>query len=149
MTVIRPSKLQRDGLFGALVLVFILAFVRGFPGAATSGGKVAVAIFTGAVAAALIWGWIRAIRHPSYLEISQDSVTLVEPGGQRSTLSRASGDEILVTVTGGGRYRRPALTIAGAGTLLPLSFFSMAEIQRQCLACGWRFHKPGRRRGRG
>jgi hypothetical protein len=149
MAVIHPSKLQRDGLYGALVLVFALAFVRGLPSAATGGGKVAVVIFTGAVAALLIWGWVRAIRRPSYLEISADAVALVEPGGKRTTLSRTSGDEILVTATGGGRYRRPALTIAGSGTLLPLSFFSMGEIQRQCVACGWRFSKPGLRRNRG
>ena len=76
-------------------------------------------------------------------------MTLVEPTGKRTTLSRESGDEILVTVTGGGRYRRAALTIAGSGTLLPLSFFSMSEIKRQCLASGWRFHKPGWPRNRG
>jgi hypothetical protein len=148
MTVIRPSRLQRDGLFGALVLVFILAFIRGFPGAATTGGKIAVLVVTGAVTALLVWGWVRAIRRPGILEISPEAVTLVEPGGQRKTLSRASGDEILVTTVGGGRYRKPALTIAGSGTVLPLSFFSMSEIQRQCLACGWRFHKPGWRRNR-
>ena len=149
MTVIRPSRLQRDGLFGALVAVFVLAFARGYPGAATTGGRIGVVIFTGGVTAVLLWGWIRAIRRPSVLEISPEAVTLVEPGGQRKTLSRAFGDEILVTAVGGGRYRRPALTIDGSGTVLPLSFFSMSEIKRQCLACGWQFRKPGRRRDRG
>src|SRR5216683_923755 len=56
MTVIRPSRAQRDGLFGALLVVFILAFARGFPGATTSGGRVAVAIFTAGMAALLLWG---------------------------------------------------------------------------------------------
>ena len=149
MNVIRPSRLQRDGLFGALVFVFVLAFIRGYPGATTTGGRIAVAIFAGAVTGLLIWRWVRVIRRPSYLEISPEAVTLVEPGGQRQTLSRESGDEILVTVVGGGRYRKPALTIAGTGTVLPLSFLSMSEIRRQCLACGWRFRKPGRRRDRG
>ncbi|HEX6931278.1 MAG TPA: hypothetical protein VF162_03965 [Streptosporangiaceae bacterium] len=149
MNVIRPSRLQRDGLFGALVVVFVLAFFRGYPGATTTGGRVAVAVFAGVVTALLVWGWVRVIRRPSYLEISPEAVTLVDPGGQRKTLSRESGDEILVTATGGGRYRRPALTIAGSGTVLPLSFFSMSQIRRQCLACGWRFRKPGWRRNRG
>lgn len=149
MTVIRPSRLQRDGLFGALVVVFVLAFVRGFPGATTTGGRIAVVIFAGGVAALLLWFWVRTIRRQTVLEISPEAVTLVEPGGKRTTLSRQSGDEILVTVTGGGRYRRAALTIAGSGTLLPLSFFSMSEVKRQCLASGWQFHKPGWQGNRG
>ena len=50
-----------------------------------------------------------------------------------------------MTVVGGGRYRRSALTIAGSGTAIPLSFFSLSEIERQCVANGWRFTRPGRR----
>jgi hypothetical protein len=146
MTVIRPSRLQRDGLFGALIAVFVLAFARGFPAAATTGGRIAVAAFAGVVTAVLVWGWIRVIRRPNRREISPDAVTLVDADGTRTTLSRASGDEITVTTVGGGRYRRPALTIVGSGTILPLIFFSLSEIQRECLAKGWRFHKPGRRR---
>jgi len=148
MTVIRPSRAQRDGLFGVLLVVLILAFARGFPGAATTGGRVAVAAFTGGMTALLLWGWIRLIRRPSHLEISPEAITLVEPGGRRTTLSRASGDEITVTAVGGGRYRRSALTISGSGTVLPLSFFSLGEIQRQCLVSGWQFHKPGWRRSK-
>ena len=148
MTVIRPSRAQRDGLFGTLLVVLILAFARGFPGAATTGGRVAVAVFTGGMAALLLWGWIRLIRRASCLEIAPETVTLVEPGGRRTTLSRASGDEITVTAVGGARYRRSALTITGSGTVLPLSFFSLGEIQRQCLANGWQFHKPGWRRAK-
>ena len=59
------------------------------------------------------------------------------PGGRIATV---------VTVTGGGRYRHPALTIAGSGVLLPLGFFDLKEIQRQCQADGWRFSGQGRRR---
>jgi len=149
MTVIRPSKIQRDSLFAALVAVFVFAFIRGYPGATSTGGRIAVIVFAGAVTALLLLFWVRTIRKQTLLEVSPEAVTLVEPTGKRITLSRESGDEILVTVTGGGRYRTAALTIAGSGTLLPLSFFSMSEIKRQCLASGWRFRKPGWRRNRG
>jgi hypothetical protein len=149
MTVIRPSKLQRDGLFCALVFVFSLAFIRGYPGATTAGGRIAVSIFAVAATAILILFWIRAIRRQTILEISHDAVTLVGPDGKRTSLSRESGDEILLTATGGSRYRTAALTIAGSGTLLPLSFFSIGQVKRQCLASGWRFRKPGWRRHRG
>jgi hypothetical protein len=41
MTVVRPSKWQRDVLFGGLVLIFVLGLVRGLSGASTGGGRVA------------------------------------------------------------------------------------------------------------
>ncbi|MDR2984866.1 MAG: hypothetical protein LBV34_08490 [Nocardiopsaceae bacterium] len=149
MTVIRPSRLQRDGLFGALVFVFVLAFIRGYPGATTTGGRIAVTAFAGVLTALLLWIWVRTIRRRTQLEISAKAVTLVEPGGKRTTLSRESGDEILVKMIGGIRYRTAALTIAGSNTLLPLSFFSISEVKRQCLASGWRFRKPGLQLSRG
>src|SRR5258706_14155139 len=130
MTVIRPSRAQRDGLFGALIVVFIAAFARGFPGAATTGGRVAVAVFTGGMTALLLWGWIRLIRRPSHLEISPAAVTLVEPGRRRTTLSRAPGDGIIVTALGGGRCRREPVPTTASATWLPLRCLTLARIQR-------------------
>ncbi len=146
MTVIRQSKLQRDGLFGILLILLAVAMYRGEAGASSSGGRIAIAVIGGAIAVGLIWAWVRMITRPSLLEMSADAVTLVQPGGERRTLSRAAGNEIVVIVTGGGRYRRPALTIAGSGVVLPLGFFDLNTIQRQCQADGWQFTRQGRRR---
>jgi hypothetical protein len=55
--VVRQSRLQRDGLFGTLIAVFGLALARGYTGAHTSTGRIAVAVFVCTVTAALIWGW--------------------------------------------------------------------------------------------
>jgi hypothetical protein len=111
-----------------------------------TSGRIAVSAFAGCVTIVLLWGWIRLIRRPSHLEISPETVTLVEPDGKRTTLSRASGGEITVTASGGGRYRQRALTIVGSGAVLPLGFFDLREIQRQCVASGWQFHMSARRR---
>jgi len=54
MTVIRPSRLQRDGLFGALLAIFVLVFVRGFAGATTTGGRIAVAVVIGGITVPLL-----------------------------------------------------------------------------------------------
>lgn len=145
MTVIRPSPLQRDGLFGALTLLFALALWRGFTGATTTAGQIAVVVFCGGVLALLAWAWTYALLHPRQIEISAEAVTLTGPGGERETLSRSSGDELRVVVVGSGRYRRSALTIPGSGTNLPLGFFSLGEVQRGCTEYGWRFTRPGRR----
>lgn len=144
MTVVRPGKWHRDGLFGGLVLIFVLALARGLSGAHTGGGRVAVIVFAGGVIALLLATWIAQISQPGRLEITAQAVTLVDAKGKKTTLSRASGDELKVTVSG-GRYRRRGLTVDGSGTVIPLSFFSLAEIQQAATANGWRFTRPGRR----
>jgi hypothetical protein len=140
MTVVNQSRAQRDGTFGALVALFILVFVRGYPGAQTTGGRIAVCLFVGLALAVIVWGWIMVVRRPSHLEVSDQAITMVSPQGQRTTLSRQSGDELSIVTVGQGRYRLKGLTIAGSGTVITVRFFfSLKEIRKQCLANGWRF----------
>ena len=54
MTVLRPGRPQRDGLFGGLIVIFVLALVRGLAGAQTSAGRVAVIVFVALVIAGLL-----------------------------------------------------------------------------------------------
>jgi hypothetical protein len=144
MTVLRPGRLQRDGLFGGLILVFVLALVRGLIGAQTSAGRVAVIVFAALVIAGLMAAWIVQLARPSRLEITAEAVTLADAKGRRTTLSREAGDELMVVVSGGGRYRRRGLTIAGSGTVIPLGFFSLTQLQQAVTAAGWRLTRPGR-----
>ena len=137
--VVRQSRLQRDGLFGALVAVFLIALARGYPGAQTTAGRIAVVVFVSVVTAALVLGWVRLIRRPCRLEITGQAVTFVDGKGATRTLSRRSGDQLRMVAVGGGRFRQPGLTIQGAGTVIPLPFFSTKEVRRQCLAAGWSF----------
>jgi HAMP domain-containing protein len=145
MTVLRPGRLQRDGLFGGLIVIFVLALVRGLAGAQTSAGRVAVIVFAALVIAGLLAAWIVQLARPSRLEITAQAVTLVDARGKRTTLSHEAGDELKVVISGGGRYRRRGLTIAGSGTVIPLGFFSLTQVQRAATAAGWRLTKPGRR----
>ena len=141
--VLRQSRLQRDGLFGGLIAVFLVALVRGYPGAQTSTGRIVLVIFVSVVTAALTVGWVRLIRRPYRLEISSQTITLVDGKGAARTLSRRSGDELRLVSLGSGRYRQYGLTIQGADTVLPLPFFSAKQVRRQCRAAGWSF--PARR----
>jgi hypothetical protein len=145
MTVVRPSKWQRDVLFGGLILILVLGLVRGLSGASTGGGRVAVIVFAGSVTALLLATWIAQLLWPGRLEITDEAVTLVAGHGKKTTLSRESGDELRVVVSR-GRYRRRLLTIDGSGTVIPLGFFSLAEIERATAAHGWRLSRPARRR---
>jgi len=141
--VVHQSRLQRDGLFGALVAVFLIALARGYPGAQTTAGRIAVVVFVSVLTAALVLGWARLIRRPCRLEITAQAVTFVDGKGATSTLSRRSGDQLRLVSAGGARFRQPGLTIQGAGTVIPLPFFSTKEVRRQCAAAGWSF--AGRR----
>jgi hypothetical protein len=141
--VVRQSRLQRDGLFGALVAVFLVALARGYPHAQTATGRAVLVVFVTVVTAALVVAWARLLRRPCRLEISRQAVTFVDGRGAARVLSRGQGDQLRVTSLGSGRYRRPGLAIAGTGTAIPLPFFSVREVRRQCLAAGWSF--AGRR----
>jgi hypothetical protein len=141
--VLRQSRLQRDGLFGALIAVFLVALARGYPGAQTTTGRVVLVIFVSVVTVALAVGWVRLLRRPCRLEISGQTITYVDGKGATRVLSRRSGDELKLVSLGSGRYRQYGLTIQGADTVLPLPFFSAKQVKRQCRAAGWSF--PARR----
>jgi hypothetical protein len=141
--VLHQSRLQRDGLFGALIAVFLVALVRGYTGAQTTTGRVVLVVFVSVVTAALAVGWVRLIRRPCRLEISSQTITFVGGKGATRVLSRRSGDELKLVSLGSGRYRQYGLTIQGADTVLPLPFFSAKQVKRQCRAAGWSF--PARR----
>jgi hypothetical protein len=137
--VVRQSRAQRDGLFGGLAAVFVVALWRGYTGAQTSAGRAAMVVFTGLVLAGLTFLWVRYARRPSRLEITSQVITYVDPQGERRTLTGAPGSELVFTTLGSGRYRSRALTVRGSGTVIPLPFFSTREVRRQCTARGWQF----------
>ena len=137
--VVRQSRAQRDGLFSALIAVFLVALVRGYTGAQTSAGRAAVVVFVSVVTAALAAGWVRLIRRPCRLEVTPQLITFVDRAGAARVLSREQGDQLRIVAVGSGRFRQPGLTIAGTGTVIGLPFFSTKEVRRQCLAAGWSF----------
>jgi len=93
---VRQSRAQRDGLFGGGVVVAALALGRGFTGAQTADGRIAVAVICGALVALLAWVWVRVIRRPDHLEITGQAITHVSWKGQTVTLSRQQGDVLRV-----------------------------------------------------
>lgn len=136
--VVRESRLQRDGLFGGLVAVFVLAFFRGFAGAHTGTGRIAVTIFTTAIIAVLTIGWISIANRRSRLEISRATISYVSKNRDRLVLSRLAGNQLRI-VPGSGRYRRPGLAIDGADLVLPLGLFSIRAVKQACQSKGWEF----------
>lgn len=145
--VVRQSHAQREGLFGGLVAVFVLAFARGFPGASTTSGKVAVTILCAGLVILIAAGWVNILRHPPRLEISGPAISYIDGQGKVTTLARESGGELRFVTTGSGRYRSRGMMASGSATVLPLPFFSARQVREQTTACGWQFRSGRRSRG--
>lgn len=143
MAVVRQSSAQRDGLMGVLIAVFAVAIWRGYTGAQTTGGRIALVVILGGFAVALAVGWIRLITRRCELQISEQAIAYVEGGVVQSRLTRQDGTQLRFVTLGSGRWRRTGLTVAGPGPVISLGFFSREAIRGQCAAKGWQF-APGR-----
>jgi hypothetical protein len=137
--VVRESRAQRDGLFGGLVAIFALAFARGFAGAGTSAGRIAVTVFCAVVIAIIVTGWIVIVRRRSRLEISRATICYVTKGDERLALSRQPSGRLRVVNRGSGRYRTQGLALDGSDQVLPLALFSVRQVRQACIAKGWEF----------
>jgi hypothetical protein len=137
--ILRESRLWPNVLFGALVVVFILALVRGLAGAHTAGGRAAVAVIFGAAAALAAWAWVVVIRRRGRLEITGQAITYAGGKGQPVTLSREQGDVLHVVEMGAPRYPKRCLTVQGTSTIIPLNLFRLSEVRQACTARGWQF----------
>ena len=132
-----------------IVVAFAVTLFRLVTGAQTSTGRVTgVAVFA-AVMVLLTVGWIRMSRTPRRrLEITEDAIRYVQPGGRVSALSRQSGDELAFVMEHRGAMSRVwvlGLTIKGTDTVMDLrGEFPREEVRQACLARGWRFDRQRR-----
>ena len=148
-TVLIESRRQGNIVLALLAAVFAVALFRLVAGAQSSTGRVAGAVVFGAVLVGLIVGWIRMSRSPRRrLEITQDAIRYVRPGGRVDALSRQWGDELRFVVQHRGVASRVwalGLTIKGTDTVMDVrGEFSREAVRQACLAHGWRFDEQGR-----
>jgi hypothetical protein len=141
--VVAEDRRQIGFLFGFLILVFVLALVRGVTGGQTTGDRVAAAVFCVVVIAVLAGGGFWMIRRPARLEVGVDAVRFVQRDGHASALSRQSGNELRFV-----KQHRSALSriwtlgvgVVGTDTVIELpGFFARNAIRKACGSCGWRF----------
>jgi hypothetical protein len=132
-TIVAASRWQVSILFGFLTLAFAVALAR--------GGTVAVVVLCAILLAVFISAWIRTLRHPARLEITEDAIRYVRRNGQPATLSRQQGNELcFVHANDGGRIWTLGLAIAGTDSVMDLGFFfSRKSVRQACRARDWRF----------
>jgi hypothetical protein len=140
-SIVKQSALAREGLFGIIELVLLVAVARGVVGARTDAGRVAVVVFLGGfcIGWALLWRslWLQH----SALYISDETITL-RAGATSTALARADGDTLHFVSLGGFRYRYIGLKSVGSGMVLRLPYYSKNPIKAACTAHGWRFDAP-------
>jgi hypothetical protein len=140
-TIVAASRWQLSILFGFLTLAFAVALARGGIGAQTTSGRMAVVVLCTVLLAVFISAWIRTLRHPARIEITEDAIRYVRRNGQPATLSRQQGNELsFVRTNRDGRIRTLGLAIAGTDTVMDLGlFFSRKAVRQACRARDWRF----------
>jgi len=140
-TIVAASRWQVSMLFGFLTLAFAVALARGGIGAQTTSGTVAVVVLCAVLLAVFISAWIRALRRPARLEITEDAIRYVRRNGPPAILSRQQGNELsFVRTNRGGRNWTLGLAIAGTDTVMDLGlFFSRKSVRQACRARDWRF----------
>jgi hypothetical protein len=134
------QRSQLAAVYGTLIAVFVLALIRGELGAATTGGRIAVAAYTGTFIILLTVSAIVVGRRHDRIEVTRDAITHLRRNGRQITvLSRAQGGELrLVRRGGGARYRAWALTNDNR-SFVDLWFFSRNAVQAACLKRDWHF----------
>lgn len=140
VSVVRPSRAQRDGLAALLLLAFGFALVRGLIGAETTIGRVAVGVIFGGVVLMILAGWLRLVRRPDLLEVSDEEIRYAPSSGrEHPIIPRDHGETLRFVARSAGRLSFLALSQPGSGTMLALHLFSRKSVQAACEAHGWRF----------
>jgi len=140
-TIVAEGRWQVSILFGFLTLAFAVVLVRGVTGAQTTSGRVAVLVLCVVLLAVFVSAWIRTLRHPARLEITEDAIRCISRNDQAATLSRQQGNELyFVRRNRGGRIWTLGLAITSPDTVMDLGLlFSRKAVRHACLARGWRF----------
>lgn len=154
-TVIRGRNTGAVVIFGCLTLFFLLVLAVSEGSQETTGGRIAAAVFFGAIALASLAGLIAALLRTSRMEIGRDMIVSRPLAGRRAprrpsgrpprarvfTFARHEGDtlRLLPKFTFYARARKPKLVFLGRGGFIPLNGYSPARVRRACEAHGWRF----------
>ena len=132
-----PSSFQRDGLFGFLTVVLVVAIVRGAFGTHRTSTYV-VMVLAAALLVAVLISWIRQRRRPSRLEIGPDLIRFLDPGAKlpERQLRRMGGAVAIVYIA------QP-----DTGTSIDLNYYKVRPVAAACRAQGWPVTEriPGRK----
>ena len=99
-----------------------------------------VGVIFGGILALILLGWLRLVRHPDLLEVSDEEIRYAPASGRETpVIRRDHGDTLRFLARAAGRISFLALSQPGSGTMLTLHLFSRKAVQAAGEAHGWRF----------
>ena len=131
-----------DVIWGVFTLSSALAAVGAVITAGTSGGQIVGGLIFGAGCLLCLVGWSNMRRHPAQLMVTDEAIVRGDEGRPKTTwLLKATSPDLALVLLRSSRSGYWALAQAGNDTRLDVQGFKKEEIERACLARGWRF--PG------
>lgn len=138
--VIKQKRSSVIVIYGFVAVASAAALVRGHTGAETESGRIVVDVIFGLLTLGSIALLVSLLRSPGSIAVARDTITHTHRGAPNSVVLRRTGDLYVggtMIGTTGGRTRY--LKVVGSDDAIPLEVFDYAELQRACVAMGWRF----------
>ena len=142
--VVKQSQRNTAIIYGFLAVMFAFAAVRGHMGAETATGRIVGDVIFGTMTIGSIAILIVMRRNPGHVTVGRDAISYSHRGAKNPIVLPRTGDLYIggtMIGTTGGRTRY--LKVQGSDLGIPLEIFDQQELERACVAMGWRFtHHP-------
>jgi hypothetical protein len=138
--VVEQSRRNTTIIYGFLAVMFAFAGVRGHMGAETATGQIVGDVIFGTLAIGSIALLIVMRRNPGSVTVGRDAISYSHRGAKNPIVLPRTGDLYIggtMIGTTGGRTRY--LKVQGSDQGIPLEIFDQQELERACVAMGWRF----------
>jgi hypothetical protein len=138
--VVKQSQRNTTIIYGFLGVMSAFAAVRGHMGAETATGQIVGDVIFGTLAIGSIALLIAMRRNPGSVTVGRDVISYSHRGAKNPIVLPRTGDLYIggtMIGTTGGRTRY--LKVQGSDQGIPLEIFDQQELERACVAMGWRF----------
>lgn len=138
--VVKQSRRNTTIIYGFLAVMFAFAAVRGHMAAETATGQIVGDAIFGTLAIGSIALLIVMRRNPGNVTVGRDVISYSHRGAKNPIVLPRTGDLYIggtMIGTTGGRTRY--LKVQGSDQGIPLEIFDQQELERACVAMGWRF----------
>lgn len=138
--IVKQSQRNTTIIFGSLAVLFGLAAVRGHMGAETAGGRIVGDALFATLAIGSIALLIAMRRNPGSVTVGRDAISYSHRGAKNPIVLPRTGDLYIGgTMVGTTGARTRYLKVQGSDQAIPLEIFDQQELERACVAMGWRF----------
>ncbi|HEY7874891.1 MAG TPA: DUF3592 domain-containing protein [Actinomycetota bacterium] len=138
--VVEQSRRNTVIIYGFVAIISALAGVRGHMGAVTSTGRIVGDVIFGALTMGSIALLIVMRRNPGRVTVGRDAITYSHRGAKNPIVLPHTGDLYIGgTLIGTTGARTRYLKVQGSDRAIPLEIFDQQELERACVAMGWRF----------